>query len=67
MLQKLLRVMMQLNLIVCKNCEFFGKRCTGGCPLFEFEIGPFAPKPKEKDLKKFEEKSTFISVESLLH
>ncbi|MDD5133028.1 MAG: radical SAM protein [Candidatus Nanoarchaeia archaeon] len=27
----------------CLNCEYFGKRCTGGCPLIKFEIGPYAP------------------------
>ena len=28
----------------CVNCKYFGKRCTGGCPLIKFEIGPFAHK-----------------------
>ncbi|RLJ07690.1 MAG: hypothetical protein DRP12_01800, partial [Candidatus Aenigmatarchaeota archaeon] len=27
----------------CLNCKLFGRRCTGGCPLIEFEIGPYAP------------------------
>ncbi len=26
----------------CLDCEYFGKRCTGGCPLIDFEIGPHA-------------------------
>lgn len=26
----------------CLNCKFFGKRCTGGCPLVKFELGPYA-------------------------
>jgi radical SAM protein with 4Fe4S-binding SPASM domain len=26
----------------CLSCEFFGKRCTGGCPLIKFELGPYA-------------------------
>jgi len=25
---------------VCKSCKYFGKRCTGGCPLVKFELGP---------------------------
>lgn len=27
----------------CSSCKYFGKRCTGGCPLIDFEIGPYAP------------------------
>lgn len=27
----------------CVECKFYGKKCTGGCPLVPFEIGPFAP------------------------
>ena len=27
----------------CSDCQYFGKRCTGGCPLIKFEIGPYAP------------------------
>lgn len=26
----------------CKSCKYFGKRCTGGCPLVKFKLGPFA-------------------------
>lgn len=25
----------------CKDCQYFGTRCTGGCPLTDFEIGPY--------------------------
>jgi radical SAM protein with 4Fe4S-binding SPASM domain len=28
----------------CAKCKYYGKRCTGGCPLINFEIGPFVPK-----------------------
>lgn len=28
----------------CLDCEYFGKKCTGGCPLIDFEIGPHCPK-----------------------
>ena len=24
----------------CKTCDYFGRKCTGGCPLVEFEIPP---------------------------
>ncbi len=27
----------------CLRCGYFGKRCTGGCPLVKFDIGPYAP------------------------
>ena len=27
----------------CLKCKWFGKRCSGGCPLVKFEIGPYAP------------------------
>lgn len=27
----------------CLSCKYFGKRCSGGCPLVKFEIGPYVP------------------------
>lgn len=27
----------------CLKCEYFGKRCSGGCPLIDFKIGPYIP------------------------
>ncbi len=31
----------------CAVCEFYGEACTGGCPLVPFELGPFAPNPRQ--------------------
>jgi radical SAM protein with 4Fe4S-binding SPASM domain len=28
----------------CLRCSYFGKKCSGGCPLVKFEIGPYVDK-----------------------